>query len=425
MKLHQPLDIALIGTGFRSRTVYRLLFAALHARNVRLVAVCDPVKESADSFAASMGVPAFYSIRDLVRARPMEAAIVCTPAELFHSISCYLSQNGIHHLVEAGFCASLSQARNMIDTARECKTTLAVGEQFFRLAYERLAKSIADTGVIGPVNRILSTFSHTGTHNNACWVKFFDAYPDSAQTVAHTMPVAPHRSLAHRLHTDEAFHANFFTFPGDEVSGQRPGERFVADMTSNAKAGLGRHSRPGYVQYEGKRGTITVRSAGVWNGPYHQSEGEVRYCTDQALDTNGIADVIYPIIFSQENEFLRKLHIDLPGGRVEYINPFYRPVDEAADAIDYYHAATAELILEFAQTIRCEATLEYSLDDAYMVQMMNAAARESLLHNGARIALPLNVELESEAQIHAALWTRTGIDPLDVEGMLDYAASRA
>ena len=71
MKLQQPIDIALIGTGFRSRTVYRLLFPVLRARGVRLVAVCDPVRESADSFADSVGATAFYSIRDLVRARPM------------------------------------------------------------------------------------------------------------------------------------------------------------------------------------------------------------------------------------------------------------------------------------------------------------------------------------------------------------------
>lgn len=416
MKLQQPIDIALIGTGFRSRTVYRLLFPALRARGVRLAAVCDPMRESADSFAESVGVPAFYSIRDLVRACPMEAAIVCTPPELFHSISCYLSQQGIHHLVEASFCASLTQAQSMIATAAANNVVLAVGEQFFRLAYERIAKQIAATGIIGPVNRILSTFSHTGTHNNACWVKFFDAYPDMVQAVAHTMPTEPHRSLAHRLHTEETFHANFFTFPNGQ---------FVADMTSNPKAVLGRHARPGYIQYEGTRGSIVVRTAGMWNGPYHQSEGEVRYCSDQALESNGIADVVYPIIFSQENEFLRKLHVDLPTGRVEYVNPFYRPAEEAADAIDYYHAATAELILEFAQTIRGEATLEYSPDDAYMVQMMNAAARESLLQNGARIALPLDTEIDSEVQLHAALKAKTGIDPLDVEGMLDYAAPRA
>ena len=60
-----------------------------------------------------------------------------------------------------------------------------------------------------------------------------------------------------------------------------------------------------------------------------------------------------------------------------------------------------------------------------MVQMMNAAARESVLQQGAQIPLPLDLELESEAQLHAALKAKTGIDPLDVEGMLDYAAPRA
>ena len=416
MKLHEPLDIALIGTGFRSRTVYRLLFAALRARGVRLVAVCDPVRESADSYAESLGVRAFYSLRELVAARPMEAAIVCTPVELFHSISCYLSQHGIHNLVEAGFAYSLAQARHMIDTANANNVVLAIGEQFYRLAYERMAKRIADTGLIGPVNRILSTFSHTGTHNNACWIKFFEAHPETAQTIEHTMPTAAHRSLAHRVHKEETFHANFFTFPGN---------RFVADMTSNAKAVLGRFPRPGYIQYEGQRGVIAVRAAGYWNGPYHQAEGEVRYCSDQALETNGIADIVYPIIFSQENEFLRKLHVDLPSGRVEYINPFYRPAEEAADAIDYYHAATAELILEFAQAIRKERTLEYSPEDGYMAIMMNVAGRESLLREGAKVKLPLQGELASEQQLHAALQAKTGLDPLDVEGMLDYAAPRA
>ncbi|MEZ4681086.1 MAG: hypothetical protein R2932_43425 [Caldilineaceae bacterium] len=151
----------------------------------------------------------------------------------------------------------------------------------------------------------------------------------------------------------------------------------------------------------------------------------MRYCSDRALETNGIADIVYPIIFSQENEFLRKLHVDLPTGRVEYLNPFYHPVDSAVDAIDYYHAATAELIVEFAQTVRGETTLEYSMDDAYMVQMMNAAVRESLVQHGVKLALPLAEELESQAQLHAALKAKTGVDPLDVEGMLDYAAPRA
>ena len=44
IKVLFQMDIVLIGTGFRSRTVYRLLFPALRARGVRLVAVYDPVR---------------------------------------------------------------------------------------------------------------------------------------------------------------------------------------------------------------------------------------------------------------------------------------------------------------------------------------------------------------------------------------------
>lgn len=415
------LDIALIGTGFRSQTVYRLLFPALRARGVRLVAVCDPIRASADAYAESVGVPAFYSVRDLVAVRPMEAAIVCTPVELFHSISRYLSQHGIHHLVEAGFASSLTQARSMMRDAEANRVVFAVGEQFFRLGYERLAARIAATGLLGPVNRIVSVFTHTGTHNNACWLQFFGADPTSAQAVEHSMPVAPHHSLAHRDHTDETFRANFFTFSGGDASGT---DRMVADMTSNAKGVLGRAPRPGYTQYEGERGTITLRTPGQWHGPYHQVEGEVRYASDQALATNGVIDTVYPIVFSQENEYLKSLHVDLPSGRVSYVNPFYRPLEEATDTIDYYHAATAELVLEFAQTIHGEATLEYPPARAYTVMTMNAAARESIARNGAKVPLPLPPDHELDDGLHAELRARTGIDPLDVEGMLDYSAPR-
>lgn len=416
MKLQEPIDIALVGTGFRSQTVYRLLFAALRARGVRLVAVCDPVHQSADAYAESLGVRPFYSIRELVNARMVEAAIICTPVELFYPISSYLSQHGIHNLVEAGFTPSLTQARAMIRTAEENKVVLGVGEQFFRLGHERLAARVAATGFIGPVNRIISVFTHTGTHNNGCWITFFGAHPDSAQAVSHTMPVEKHTSLAHRSHTDETFHANFFTFPGN---------RLVADMTSNPKGVLGRMQRPGYTQYEGTRGTILLSPAGRWNGPYHQVEGEVRYCSDIALESNGIADTVYPFVFQQENEFMKALHVDLPSGRISYTNPFYRPVVEAADVLDYYHAATAELVLEFAQAIRGEGTLEYTPEDAYASLSMNVAARESILRNGAKVCLPLEGEILSETETLASLKARTGIDPLDVEGMLDYTAPRA
>jgi hypothetical protein len=57
--------------------------------------------------------------------------------------------------------------------------------------------------------------------------------------------------------------------------------------------------------------------------------------------------------------------------------------------------------------------------------MMGVATRESILRNGAKVALPLEGDVEAEEQTLAALKARTGIDPLDVEGMLGYVAPRA
>ena len=90
MTLGEPLSVALVGTGNRSRLVYRPLFEALKPW-MKLVAVCDPVRESTDAFAEAAGVPAFYDLAELVRARPMEAALVVTPVPhttRSRSISC-------------------------------------------------------------------------------------------------------------------------------------------------------------------------------------------------------------------------------------------------------------------------------------------------------------------------------------------------
>jgi predicted dehydrogenase len=229
------------------------------------------------------------------------------------------------------------------------------------------------------------------------------------------MPVAPHHSMAHRSHEVEEFHSHFFTFPGN---------RFVVDMTSNAKGLLGRHPRPGYTQIEGERGTIVWRAASRWNGPYHQGEGEIRYCSDDALETNGIADTVYPIICKQENEFSKAWYVHLPTGPIEYVNQFYQPTESLTDAIDFYHAASAEHVMEFAATIRGAKGDEFSDEDALMSMTMATAIRESILQNGAYLPLPLSGPIESEERERATLRQELGVDPLDIEAMLDRSIAR-
>jgi len=363
------------------------------------------VREHADAFAESMGVPAFYSIRDLVRSRPMEAALVVSPIESHHPISCYLSQHGIHNLVETSMSRMLVLAQEMVDTARENGVVLRIAENFYRFPFDRIAKKIAETGFLGPIKRLTCFHDHTGYHNNSRWIVFHGAYPVSVQAVEHTMPVASHYEAPHRFHEQETFRARFFTFPDD---------RLVVDMAGNVKNMLGRYPRPGYTEIDGARGTIVQQPTHSWLG-----EAEVRYCSDEALQNGARADHMFPIVHIAKDNCWASTHVDLPIGRVEYVN-LYRPDQTPSSHArrDYYAAAVIGHVADFARAVRGEARGEFSDNDALMSMMMEVAARESALRNGERLDLPLTGDLEAERRMRESLKGKHGVDPLDIEGML-------
>jgi predicted dehydrogenase len=404
MSLNPPVDVALIGTGHRSQRIYRRLFPSLRPW-IRLVAVCDPVREHADAFAESMGVPAFYSVLDLVRSQPMEAALVVAPIESHHPISCYLSQHGIHSLVETSMSRMLVLAQEMVRTARENDVVLRIAENFFRFPFDRIAKKIAETGFLGPIKRLTCFHDHTGYHNNSRWIVFYGAYPLSVQAIEHTMPVAPHYEAPHRFHEQETFRARFYTFPED---------RLVVDMAGNIKGMLGRYPRPGYTEIDGARGTIVQQATHSWLG-----DAEVRYCSDDALLNGSRADHVFPIVHVSENNCWASTRVDLPIGRVEYVNP-YRPAQTPSSHArrDYYAAAVMGHVVDFARAVREGAPSEYTDEDALMAMMMEVAAHESALRNGERLDLPLTGDLEAERQMRESFEEKYGVDPLDIEGML-------
>ena len=402
MALNDRLRVALIGTGNRSKTTYRPLFDYLQPW-IELVAVCDPVKSSADEFAQSLGVPAFYELKELVKARPMEAAFVVSPIPSHHSICCYLLAHGIHVNVETSMCSLLAQAQEMVQTARENKTILRIAENFFRFPFDRMMKLIAADGFIGPIKRLTCWHDHTGYHNNSRWIRFFEAHPTEVQAIAHVMPTEGHYQLAHRYHESETYRAHFFWFPDDEL---------VIDHAGNIKSMLGRYARPGYTELAGARGAIVQQAGQGWHGI-----GEVRYCSDEALQNGGRHDLAYPIVHLGDGRDWLSSHVDLPTGRIAYVNP-HRLGASAYHRRNYYSAAVISHIVDFAETVRGARQSEYSAEDALMAMMMHVAAQESALQAGKRMRLPLEGELESEAKLRAEETKRYGVDPLDIEGML-------
>lgn len=419
--MFQPVNIALIGAGNRASTVYAPLWDDLR-QWLRPVAVCDPVKAHADAYADHLDVPAFTSLRELAKAQIAEAALIVAPVELHHPIACYLMDHGIHCHSETSMCSLLAQANEMVASAAKNKVILRIAENFFRFPFDRIAKKIIDSGFLGPVHRITSFHDHTGYHNDSRWIKLLDAYPETVQAIYHTMPTAPHFEAAHRFHTSETFHAHFFWFP-DAGSGSN---RLVVDQAANIKGLLGRYPRPGYTEIDGARGTIN-RTASEQSNPKRLwlDEAEVRYCSDEALNTKAVADQLFPIEHISEDGNWIASRADLPIGRVEYSNPYLMhniPADY--NPRDYYGAAIMDHLVDFAKAVRGTAQSEYTDEDARMAMMMHVACRESAAQGGIPLKLPLTGELQSETEMRNALKAKYGVDPMDIEGMIEVSAPR-
>ena len=437
-KPSEPVKVAVVGAGNRASCIYGPVLASL-SDWIEPVAVCDPVKEHSEALATHLGVTAFGDIRELVRARPMEAALVVTPVPTHHSISVYLSSHGIHNIVETAWASLLAQSRQMIDVAAGNGVVLRVAENFFRYPKERFAQLVRDSGFIGPIQRIYTYDSHTGYHNNSCWIRFAQAHPNWAQAVHHSMDTPHFRSMPHRYHTQETYRMHLFGFD------TAWGELFVVDQAANVKNWLGRYPRDGYTEWQGTRGTLVNSAAPkpaarVYDGPsptvnstgqalFQQESLELRYCSDNGPDhetgeptIQALHDELSPVTHEFDDQAWLRSFAWTSAGLLEHVNP-HRPADTAGSRLDYLTPLMGHLS-EFALNVRGLGQTEFNQEDAHASLMMDVACKESALNCGQRLELPLHAEAESEVQVRQQHREQFGVDPMDVEGMLDVSHPR-
>ena len=401
-----PLKIALIGTGGRARGQYCPIFKFLQAW-VEVVAVCDPVRKNCDQAAEMLNVTAYYDIHQLVKDKPMEAALVVTPVPSHHSISVYLSSHGIHNMCETTWCNTLGQARQMIETAKDNKVIVRVAENFFRFSIDRFAQILRDSDYLGSIQRIFSYNDHTGYHNNSRWIAFAQSHPLWVQSIEHSMPTISFYSSPQRFHRNENFRARYFGFNQNLL---------VVDSASNIKGFLGRQSRPGHTEWQGESGTLL----------YRPETAELRYCSENNQQSQydlpgkggGRADRVYPVVkeIGEDGQWLRT-YCQTDDTLIEYLNP-YRLYGYREKSIGY-SCAIADHISDFCLSVRGLRQSEFDEQDALMSLMMEIGAQESALNQGERIQLPVVGETEAEAKTYQALKQQYCVDPMDIEAMLD------
>jgi len=468
----EPLRVAMIGAGMRAQYVYQPLWESLNPWCVP-VAVCDPVAGNGRTMAEALGVPYYADIRQLVKDRPMEAALIVTPVPSHHSLSVFLSSHGIHNLAETTWASMYCQAREMAAVARANRVIVRVGENFFRYPIDRFAQAVRDSGYLGRIGRIVSYADHTGYHNDSRWIAFAGCHPDWVQSLEHAMDHPAFYSMPQRRHEQEALKARFFHFPAAppacpsstplgaaRVEPSRAtaavaavgstaapadagradprhmpagrGDFLVMDVgCGHVKGHLGRHPRPGYTEWQGERGTLVHRATGAdWGHDWgHGLQTELRYVSDARLapaqeaagnlNGGGVADVLTQAVCDCDGDVWYGMHADTPQGRIAF-ESMVRGHTKIGLIYGqrWYGVAVMEHIVDFALAVQGLRASEFTDADALMSQMMEIGVRESVLQEGRRIRLPIEGELESDARTRERERQQFGCDPLDVEAML-------
>ena len=129
--------------------------ADLHRENplADLVGVCDIIHERADAAAARLGVPAFYSVDEMLAALKPDICSVATGGEEYGSDH-YLPtiqalEAGCHVLCEKPISNSIEQAEAMVAKAREKSLCFGIDLNHRFNPAHRLAKQWVEEGRLG------------------------------------------------------------------------------------------------------------------------------------------------------------------------------------------------------------------------------------------------------------------------------------
>lgn len=145
--------------GNRHASIYREL------EGVELVAVCDIDRERADAASARLGVPAFYSVPELLDGADLTMVSVATGGEEYGSDHYEPTMQalaaGLHVLGEKPISNDIGQAERMVATAREQGLCYGIDLNHRFTPAARLAKRWIDEGRIG----------HQLFMNMSMWIK--------------------------------------------------------------------------------------------------------------------------------------------------------------------------------------------------------------------------------------------------------------
>lgn len=190
-----PLRVAIIGTARRSDYLYGPILAAL-PEDVELVAVWGRSNDSARRLGASLGVPAYTDLGQLVRETSPQIGIVSVNYNANGEVGLMAAEHGLHLLLETPIAHKLSEADAIIQAAAARGRFIEVAEQFHRRPLEQIKLALLDSGLFGKVYTSFNDFAGHGYHGVSVMRSYlgFEAQPVKVTGMVRQYELAEHWS---------------------------------------------------------------------------------------------------------------------------------------------------------------------------------------------------------------------------------------
>ena len=157
MIAEDAVSIAIIGAGWWASSVH--LPALARYPGARVVAICDPNRERANSVASAHSIAfTFADVDELLAAGVTDAVIIATPHVSHYALARACLESGVHVLVEKPMTLTADDAFSMVTMAERRNLHLSVGYTYQYAATAQLVRDAVQS-TIGELVQVIVEFT--------------------------------------------------------------------------------------------------------------------------------------------------------------------------------------------------------------------------------------------------------------------------
>lgn len=146
------INVGIVGAGGIASGAHMPGYMAVP--DVKVIAVCDVVKERAESFADRYGIPkknVFTDYNDIAEMDELDAISVCTPNNFHAGPTIAALEHGKHVLCEKPIAGNAIDGQAMVDAAKKAKKILQIGLHLRFQPSMQMLKKIIESGELGQI----------------------------------------------------------------------------------------------------------------------------------------------------------------------------------------------------------------------------------------------------------------------------------